>query len=291
MADGDDSLPRVAAASLPSFDLVVATVGRAEELGALVGSLQRQSHPEFRLIVVDQSGDDRLVAVLAQAGLRSVHLRSERGLARARNIGLRAVESDLVGFPDDDCAYPPDLLERLAYRFAEAPMLDGLTGRTADLQGQSASGWATTRLELDRERVWHGGNSATTFLRAALARRIGPFDEALGLGAGTPWSSGEDTDYLVRALDTGAQIEYDPSIVVVHPLRSPGGSAGSREGAAVGYLLGKHRYPPRTVARMLVRPLGGAAASLALLDLDRARFRAGTFRGRVRGYRAGRKAA
>ena len=44
--------------------------------------------------------------------------------------------------------------------------------------------------------------------------RVGGFDEELGLGSGTPWHSGEEIDYLVRALATGAHLEYDPSLVV-----------------------------------------------------------------------------
>jgi len=282
----------VQATGLPTFDLILATVGRTAEPQALLESLERQTYTGFRVIVVDQNDDDRLAETLARQDLTVLRLRTERGLSRARNAALDAAEADLVGFPDDDCMYPEDLLERVARTFERRPELDGLTGRTEDAGGRSAPGWPPAPCTLDRERVWHGGNSATTFLRASIVRCVGAFDEAMGLGAGTPWSSGEDTDYLVRALDAGARIEYDPSLVVVHALRGAGGlaTAGAREGAAVGYILGKHRYPPRTVGRMLVRPLGGAATSLARLDADRARFHARTFRGRLRGYLAGRSA-
>jgi hypothetical protein len=197
-----------------------------------------------------------------------------------------------VAFPDDDCVYPDDLLERVARRFAERPGLAGLTGRTADAAGRSSGRWGTVPRGVDRAGVWHGGSSATTFLRSSLVTRVGTFDESLGIGSGTPWASGEDTDFLVRALDLGAHIEFDPEIVVIHELRAGTGlvAAGAREGAAVGYILGKHRYPPRAVARMAVRPLGGMLASLACGDATRARFQAATLRGRLLGYRAGRRA-
>ena len=58
-----------------------------------------------------------------------------------------------------------------------------------------------------------------------------------------------------------------------------------RDGATIGYLLQKHGYPLRTVARMLLRPAGGTVVSLAKLDRTRARFHAATLRGRLRGYR------
>ena len=60
---------------------------------------------------------------------------------------------------------------------------------------------------------------------------------------------------------------------------------GARDGATVGYLLRKHGYPRTSVARMLVRPLGGILVSLARLDRARASYQAATLRGRIRGYR------
>ena len=62
-------------------------------------------------------------------------------------------------------------------------------------------------------------------------------------------------------------IEYDPELVVQHELRAYSDAElralGYRDGASIGYILRSHRYGPRTVGRMLVRPLGGAAAALA----------------------------
>ncbi len=51
-----------------------------------------------------------------------------------------------------------------------------------------------------------------------------------------------------------------------HDVRVDDAEIGLRDGASVGYLLRKHHYPLRTVARMLVRPLGGAVVSLARRD-------------------------
>ena len=82
----------------------------------------------------------------------------------------------------------------------------------------------------------------------------------------------------------GARIEYAPSLVVFHDVRPDDGSIGVRDGASVGYLLRKHRYPPRVLARMLVRPIGGAALAAIRLDLPRARYYVATLVGRIRGY-------
>ena len=272
----------------PSFDLVVATIGRVPELERLLDSLSAQTHRSFRVLVVDQNEDDRLADALARDELTIAHLASPPGLARARNRALGELEADVVGFPDDDCVYPPDLLERVAARLAADPTLDGLSGRTSDGGGRSDEGWSDQTQLLRKENVWNLVASAGIFLRRPLVERVGGFDERLGLGSGTPYTSSEETDYVIRALELGARIEYDPSLVARHELAAsdPDGlrSRGRREGASVGYLLRKHGYPLSTLARMGVRPLGGVAVNLARRDTAKARFYSETLRGRIRGY-------
>ena len=88
----------------------------------------------------------------------------------------------------------------------------------------------------------------------------------------------------MRALRLGARVRYDPSLIVRHAQPTTRSDLGFRDGASIGYLLRKHRYGPRTVARMLVRPAGGALLAAARRDGAGARFHAATLRGRVEGY-------
>lgn len=243
-----------------TFDLVVATVGRTAELERFLDSVDRQTHRDVRVLVVDQNDDDRIVPLLDDRVLR---LRSEPGLSRARNAAFPALTADAVAFPDDDCVYPPDLLARVAARLAQ---LDGVTGREP--------WWTTGAAALTRDNLWNRAISFTIFLRREVVERVGTFDERLGL----PSSSAEEIDYLIRALDAGARIEYDPTLVVEHPRKHS--DVAARDGRSVGYLLRKHRYGPRTVARMFLRPATGM-----VLQPTRARFHAETLRGRVSGYR------
>jgi GT2 family glycosyltransferase len=261
-----------------TFDLVVATIGRVEELERLFGSLERQTYKEFRILLVDQNRDERVKAVLhAHPTLRVERLPAPAGLSRARNAALPHLGSDLVAFPDDDCVYEENLLACVARRFADDPGLDGLTGRAP-----GSTSWKRDPATLTRENLWNRAISFTIFLRRAVVEEVGPFDVALGL----PSSSGEEIDYLIRAIDAGARIEYDPTLVVIHPQKEHDAVAvGGRDGASIGYILRKHGYPLRSVAPMLLRPAGGAL--LAWLRGDRARvgFHVATLRGRFVGYR------
>jgi GT2 family glycosyltransferase len=247
-----------------TFDLVVATVGRVDELSRFLASLRRQTHQDFRVVLVDQNDDGRLDALVDE---RIVRLHAARGLSHARNEALPHLEGDVVAFPDDDCVYPDDLLERVA---RSLDGLDGVTGREP--------WWTTRAATLTRDNLWNRAISFTIFLRRDVVERVGEFDERLGL----PASSGEEIDYLIRALDAGARIRYDPSLVVEHP-RKPVDlrAVGERDGESLGFLLRKHRYGATTVVGMLARPLAGAVA-----HPRRARFHLATFRGRLRGYRS-----
>ena len=268
---------------LPSFDLVVATVGRVSELDHLFTSLEFQTHASFRVIVVDQNPDDSLRPVLEGTGLDVLHVRSGPGLSRARNAGLALVTADVVAFPDDDCAYDQDVLGHVGRLLAREPALDGVTGRSVDRSGHSSPSWKRDPAVLNDHNLWNRAISYTIFLRREVVERVGSFDERLGLGSSEPWSSGEEIDYLIRAIRSGARIAYDPTLTVRHEQGAR--DIGFRDGATVGYLLRKHGYPRRTVARMLVRPAGGTLLSLAKLDRTRARFHAATLKGRLQGYR------
>ncbi len=276
------------AEGLPSFDLVVATVDRTDELSALLSSLERQTYAGFRVLLVDQNEDDRLTPVLREHGaLDLTRLQTPRGLSRARNTALGHLHGDLVAFPDDDCVYPDDLLECIARRLAAEPGLDGLTGRSGEPT------WASGGAILTRDNLWNRAISFTIFLRRDVVDHVGAFDEKLGLGAGSPWSSGEEIEYLVRAMDAGFRIEYDPSLRVMHDVKQlvPAAlrAAGSRDGASVGYILRKHAYPATTVASKLARPAAGALIALARGDRARAGFHLATLRGRATAYRNARR--
>ena len=281
------------AASDLRFDLVVATVDRTDNLDSLLSSLDAQSHRAFRVVVVDQNDDDRLERVLAgHAGLEMLRLRAPRGLSRARNAALPSLNADVVAFPDDDCLYAPDLLARVAERFAADPGLDSLAGRPVAADGRMAGRWPPPAQRIRPETVFHTAISHTIFLRLSVVGRVGGFDERLGLGSGTPWSSGEEIDFLVRALHARARIEYDPSLVVTHPVKAASPdelvALGRRDGGSLGYVLAANRYPAGTILRLLVRPLVASVAFAVLLDRTRARFQLATLGGRLRGLVAGR---
>jgi len=274
------------------FSLVLATVERTKEVKRFLEHLDRQTYRDFELIVVDQNPDDRLVPILEAYKKRFpiLHLRSERGLSRARNVGLKHISGDIVAFPDDDCWYPPDLLEHVARFFREHPDIDVLTGRSVDENGELSAGRSDASSGLvNFFNVWKRGRSISMFLKSAVITRIGDFDESLGVGAGTPWGAGEETDYLLRTLKNGFRIYYKADLTIYHPqpVKRYDEKAIARAytyGAGIGRVLRKHRYPFWFVFYQWLRSAGGAFLSLASGRLGKARHHLAALQGKFLGW-------
>lgn len=276
------------------FSLVLATLGRTHEVDRFLASLRCQTYEDFELIIVDQNLDDRLVQIVDkyQAQFHIIHLRPDlKGLSRARNVGLRCATGDIVGFPDDDCWYPPHLLEFVARHLA-GEAIDGVTGRTEDDKGQTEGRWQLAPAELNRSNVWKCAISFTIFLRADVIVKTGLFDEAIGVGAGTKWGSGEETDYLLRALVAGARIRYEPDLVVFHPVKMAESEADNVRRAisysrGTGFVLRKNGYSFAALAKFLAGPTVRTLVNFMMGRWKKARTSARILQGRILGWRDG----
>jgi glycosyltransferase involved in cell wall biosynthesis len=259
-----------------NFSLIMATVGRTQELEHFLNSLIKQTGISFELIVVDQNPDDRLVPILEryQHSFPITRVHSEKGLSKARNIGLKYTKGDIVAFPDDDCEYPTDTLRYVKEKFERDETLDGLTGRSVTAEGLASIGrFSITSREINKATVWLQGISFTIFLRAKSVHTLS-FDETLGVGA--KWGSGEETDFLLQTLAQGAKIVYDPNLKIIHPppptVYTP--QLIQKEyayGLGMGRVLQKHKYSFWFKANLLFRPLAGVLVALARFNILRAR--------------------
>ncbi len=274
-----------------AISLIVCTIGRAQELTRLFHSLAAQSAGDFEVVVVDQNSEGFLAPVLkAFTGqLRLKRVRSERGLSRARNIGLAQAEGGLVCFPDDDCWYPPDAIEKVVGFFRDHRDVDLLLGRTLDQEGrESLSDYRPDSGPVSKENVWVSGNSNTLFVRRAVTDRV-HFDEALGVGAATPFQSGEETDFVLTALQSGKRAFFARDCVIHHDqvdatidarfvARVRGYSAG------YGRVLRKHGYPFYYLYYRIGRALAGMLIAAVMFDRPQIKLRWVWVAGALRGY-------
>ena len=137
-----------------------------------------------------------------------MRLRSSRGLSRARNEALPRLEADAVAFPDDDCEYPDDLLERVAGRLAAS------TGSTGSPDAPAAADGATAgrgrRAPDPRDNVWNRGISYGIFLRRELVERVGRLRRVARARRGHAVVVGRGDRLPVRAVDAGGADRVRP---------------------------------------------------------------------------------
>ena len=270
------------------FSLIVATLGRSSEIGALLESLLAQGRDDLEVIIVDQNADDRVAPVLQPyaARLPITHLRSAiHNANHARNLGLRQARGEIVTFPDDDCLYPPGVLTRVDAAFRAAPSLGVLTGPAASPEGGLGSGrWREESGAIDLANVWTSVIEFNLFLPRPLMLALGGFDERLG--PGTRWGSAEGNDLVCRAMASGVVAQYDAGLRIIHPdkrLTEVAVSRAASYGRGLGFVLRRHGVPASVWCAFLVRPIGGALLSLAKLRLHNAAYYTMSFWGRLVG--------
>lgn len=274
------------------FSLIVATCGRTLELRRLLDSLVAQGRSDFEVVLVDQNDDDRVAKILPdfEGRLNLLRLTSLPGATRARNVGLAVASGDIIGFPDDDCWYPAGVLERVSAFLSDQREWDGIIGHTVDAEGKATLPWGERAGELSPAMSWRRAVTYVYFLKRPAAIAVGGFDVSLGPGAGTPWGAGDDNDFMLRALEVGVRVYFDPGLTVHHPPFFPSFDAGSlvkreRYARADGRVLRKHPMPLWWTLAFFGVPLVRWLLAVPGWNPAQLRFHWVTFRGRLAGYR------
>jgi GT2 family glycosyltransferase len=256
----------------PTTTVVICSRGRPDLLADAVRSVLAMEVLPDELVVVDQSDQPQPDLAAGTIGVGSpVALRylwaPDRGLSRARNVGVAAAKGDIVAFLDDDILVDPRWLDSVVRALTEGPDAGErlvISGQVRSGEPEVPGGWAPSTID-SPEPVTYRGRLRRDVLAAgnlALYRSafdvVGTFDERLGAGTSLP--SAEDNDFGYRLLRAGFTLAYRPEVVVVH-------RAWRREDALVrlryDYGRGQGGYYAKYVARgdwfMLRRAAGDLA--------------------------------
>lgn len=247
------------------ISLVVSTLGRTDKLARLLTSLRAQSFNRYELIVVDQNRDGYLEDVLApyRDDIPLKHVRSLKGVSHGRNVGIRNATAAIIGFPDDDCWYGPDVLQQVAGLFASHPQTAVVIGRTIDETGKNSIVPALPRDgPVGRHDVLYVGNANALFFRREALDAVGPFDEMLGPGPDTIFQSAEDLDLVARAVAGGLRVDFFTALTIFHEQVDTGaGQAYLKRirtySLGTGAFFRKNGYGAGTVVALLFKTLAG----------------------------------
>jgi GT2 family glycosyltransferase len=189
--------------------VLVPTIGRPERLAACLSSIAACEPRPEEVLVVDQSGDPRLAALVRRFEARLVPC-TGRGPGRARNAGLAEVRHETVLATDDDCTVAPDWVA-VAKELAARHPAHLITGRVLPFGDPRAI--PSTIDDPDPREYTGGVHCGALFANnmicpRSLARELGGFDDRL--------LHGEDNDFSYRWLRAGLGFRYEPHLVVWH---------------------------------------------------------------------------
>lgn len=206
--------------------VLIATAGRTS-LRATLEALARQtlSQDQF-LICVVENGPMSSAANVVETVRPFVRILYRTSGAPGKTPALNSVLSEIscpfIAFTDDDCRPDENWLTNILETFTHHPEVSVVSGPVIDahpprdlhpsLRGLSrpeaqsfqGTGW----------RPWEIARGANFAVRRSLFGAVGSFDSTFGPGSLIP--AGEEAEWLLRVLERGFTIRYEPSVGVTH---------------------------------------------------------------------------
>jgi GT2 family glycosyltransferase len=216
----------------PFLSVIICTLNRRNDLlRTLRYFTDEETYSQFEVIVIDQSdeSDPMVQDLLAKNSDRfqAVH-RSEKHLAKARNIGIHRAKGEILVFVDDDVRIFPEFLAAHTAALIDAEVWGG-TGPVFDPKTHKlVSAESLTHADIDDlnsgRQVIHtdfaydictlaGGNMS---IRRSAFEKIGDFDEFYE-------NYGDDVEISHRLKLAGGRLRYTPNAQLVHYGRQTGG--------------------------------------------------------------------
>ena len=203
------------------ISLILTSQDRPDLLDRFINSLINQKTKyKIELIFINQGSYDPLAYIEIPNFINYQLIQSDRlPLSQARNLGLKNMSGDIVGFPDDDCWYDPNLLEKVFNFFDKNKSVDVLCTNVFDPERNMTYGNRPIGVQkrINFHNLFVLPISVGVFCRADALALVGcNFDESLGAGAAL--GSGEETELIARMLKNHLYVEYDGHIQVFHPV-------------------------------------------------------------------------
>ena len=194
---------------------VIVPVRDGADLHGLIAALAAQTagRERFEVIIGDDGSTDGAVGDLAaDDGWLRVSSRPPRNSYAARNRAAALARAPVLAFCDADCRPEPTWLEAGLAALEESDVVAGLIRFQLP---ERRTVWTLLDVDmfLDQERAVRAGRAATAnlFVRRGLFEQMGGFDAAL--------PNTGDHDFVLRCVNDGARLAFEPDAVVRHPSR------------------------------------------------------------------------
>lgn len=271
--------------------LIMPTLNRFDDIYIFMDSLLEQTYKDFELIIVDQNDNDKVKEIVDKYvdRLEIKYIKSDKkGLSYNRNIGIKAAKGDVLAFPDDDCAYKQDTIEKAINFFKKNQEYKIYSCKTMDFN------------EVDTFKRMYNGTcdinslnvmdtiTSITFFAIFKDKEYLMFDERLGVGG--EFGAGEEIDYILELLSKGYKGRYFGDDIIYHPAKKHSKSKEKYQrdfnyGRGFGALCKKeivyrkNKKFIKIMAYKIIRNIGGI-----VLNKDRD-YHTATIKGRINGFK------
>lgn len=179
----------------PLVSVVIPCHNQAAFLEEAVNSCLQQDYPQLEVVVVNDGSTDGSPAIAAAYGQSIVYIeQANRGVAAARNAGVKAASGDFIAFLDgDDVALPDRLLSQAEY-LSQHGDIGMVAGDALIYDGRQELDALSTRTGKPRnlqdfrwETVDFCPYPSTCMVRRTCFEAIGGFDERFRRSGGEDW--------------------------------------------------------------------------------------------------------
>jgi GT2 family glycosyltransferase len=219
--------------------VVVCAYNAAETLEECLTAIERQSYPDYEIIVVDNAPRTQATASLVRDMTHVRYVREDcPGASLARNRGIMEAAGEIIAFTDDDALVDSRWLAELVVSFRRYEDVACSTGLVMPMEIETPSqewfeqyggfnrGFTRRVFDLRENRprnplypfsagIFGSGNNMA--FKASFLRAIGGFDPALG--PATLACAAEDLAAFFQVITRGAKLVYEPAAIVHHQHR------------------------------------------------------------------------
>ncbi len=191
----------------PPLVSVIITVFNGIYLEEAVASIKNQTYPNIEIVIVDDGSTDDTPKIISELdGVKSIRT-VNRGVAHARNRGLKLCNGEFISFIDSDDIWVEDKTEKQVEFLGCNGEFDLIYGRFLNYFQPGAE----IPESIDKGKFTDIKNGklislGTLMVRNNVFEKSGNFDESL--------RSGEDLDWFIRIRELGIKIYFNDELVM-----------------------------------------------------------------------------
>lgn len=189
----------------PLVTIVIPTFNSERYLSAALESVLAQTYSPIEVLLIDAGSQDNTAAIAKAYGSVELRQQAGKGLADARNTGIRTARGELIAFLDsDDCWVPHKLSSQVNYLLAH-PEIVFVTARVKLF-------WHSDCLRIAGFSQAHindtliGRTPSNLVAWKSAFTTVGLFDPTLSIGC--------DMDWFAQAKDAGIPAAILPEVLL-----------------------------------------------------------------------------